>query len=820
MKTSYRSQSQTGNVFAHNLAAGNSQTVQGHMQTSLYAYNGSLIKDFITKKEYFQEESTERRPALLNRYGFIAALVDGFNSDGNKRLEIALPESADLSITQDGGFSVFFWFLLKKQSGGVHRFIIKRGNTIDEMTPSVGILPNGTNLFIKMNSSKHRIETLFSNKKIEFNRMYSVAVTFGIDYMNDLTDISLFLDGLLDSQITVPGEPLHNQGNLYIGKSDSLNYGFNGCVADVLLIPRVIAETEIFNVNKECILNLNVHKIFGSYEIFSKKFERDILIQKYAQYTGNPEFIIENLELNNDELREIVKKFDQDFKEEGNNPNMNVSTMNGNKLSEGNVSEEKTLAALGQFLGPDDSDYSINSRKIAMNARFIYTVLFLVNSNDDEIDIKRVPGVFEILKETLHIDVDEKFIKKLAEIINVYNADTKGIKLQSFFKNLKFYTSSLYPDIQFANYGGSTKSNFYQSGNNINNNLYELNSVELHENLLLNSQNFKNYIDDDLERSLAKSNFTIRSLYSRIKSGRPVTSKGYGSSRAEEADYVNQHYEHIPEENKNEVLYEVEEGFVDHEQEEKVVMVDDRNDRDEMQQRENYEQGNLENNNDRREYPENFEINQEVKEDSKVDNNQEVKQEVTQSHPPSEEIKRVEPNSNDTNKQEGSNTNNHHNSSSPNPTPQLEKKMKSSKNIQSPERLDSPKDPNSMIQTNFDDVISNFDNKVMIKSSDRDTAKAFLDPDNLIPVNNLASSQDLNNQTRNDEILQTKNELEPKFPNDWNEGSFEIVISHCYECHKHKTTTRHLEHVREKKRIYLIIIFRHLWINSMRSEIS
>lgn len=59
-----------------------------NMQTMLYATNGSLIKEFITRKEYFLEETTERRPAIVNSYGFIAGLIDGFISDGNKRVYI------------------------------------------------------------------------------------------------------------------------------------------------------------------------------------------------------------------------------------------------------------------------------------------------------------------------------------------------------------------------------------------------------------------------------------------------------------------------------------------------------------------------------------------------------------------------------------------------------------------------------------------------------------------------------------------------------------------------------------------------------------
>ena len=122
----------------------------------------------------------------------------------------------------------------------------------------------------------------------------------------------------------MPGEPLHNQGNLYIGKSDSLNFGFSGCVADILIVPRVLLDHEILNINRECLMNLNNNKSFGTFEILAKKFERDSLIQKYALYTGNPEYVIENLELTNDELREIVKKFDTEVQDDDENVSENA----------------------------------------------------------------------------------------------------------------------------------------------------------------------------------------------------------------------------------------------------------------------------------------------------------------------------------------------------------------------------------------------------------------------------------------------------------------------------------------------------------------
>ena len=38
-------------------------------------------------------------------------------------------------------------------------------------------------------------------------------------------------------------------------------------------------------------------------------------------------------------------------------------------------------------------------------------------------------------------------------------------------------------------------------------------------------------------------------------------------------------------------------------------------------------------------------------------------------------------------------------------------------------------------------------------------------------------------------------DLEARYPDDWNMGAFELVINHCFNCHKHKTTTRHYEFV-------------------------
>ncbi len=41
---------------------------------------------------------------------------------------------------------------------------------------------------------------------------------------------------------------------------------------------------------------------------------------------------------------------------------------------------------------------------------------------------------------------------------------------------------------------------------------------------------------------------------------------------------------------------------------------------------------------------------------------------------------------------------------------------------------------------------------------------------------------------------QKKYSFDPKYPKNWNQGQIEVVINHCYDCHKHRNTTKHWEY--------------------------
>ena len=767
--------------------------------SSLYATNGSIIKEYIKSIEeqtLNNNEISEKRQANASKYGYISCLPDGFFSDTKNRIDVYMPDSADLSISQNGGFSLFFWALLKKCSNGVHRFIVKKGSS-DDLTPSVGLLPNGTNLFVKVFTSKHRVETLLSSKKIDYERMYNVTVTFSIDFVNDLTDISLYLDGLLDSQITVPGEPIHNQGSIFLGKSDNLTHGFYGTVADVLLIPRTIQDSELITIIKGCINNLNTYKQFRSYSVFERKFEHDILVAKYSQYTGIPMHLIENMNMTNDELKEIVKQYD-------NNIQSNIDEENSSNETKKQQNEEsKTIENLTKLLEQEkESNLSINVKKIFINAKFLYTVFYLVAQQQDELEIRRIMIVLEILEETLHIKISQENFVSLAKVLGAFidSPAPNSLKMYIFFKGVRSYMVKLFSDLSTGNTGGGgtggNTGNMSSSNVNRYNNLNtkSVNSIELHENLLLSTQNFRNYIDEDFEKDLAKSSFTIRSLYNRVKSGRPTTGKIGDITKGNEEDVVNHHMDDVGgvkiEEEKEDEIFDksmennnvkkVEEECEkceDTEIDNKEVIKGDGNINNnvnpENNENKSNEGENAENKSNKGENVENAE-NQFNKERENINNNNTE----NKSDKSNKGVENQNQKNNSNNKEESDNTN--HQVYEFKKSDKIEiNNDKFNQESSNMEYIERERESNSNNNTN------NINNSAKPQDKEPEEDIAIADSDRVI-----VSSNNNNNKSS----LNVMNIIEPKFPEDWNQGSFEIVINRCYDCHKHKTTTRHCEY--------------------------
>ena len=241
-------------------------------------------------------------------------------------------------------------------------------------------------------------------------------------------------------------------------------------------------------------------------------------MKKYSEYAETPIEILENLDLTNNELFDIVKKYE---------PNMQTEEVHKEIMLANEM--DRMTENLRHFLGESESELSLNIKKLTTNAKFVFSTLYLACECQDQITIDRILSIFVVLGETLHIKLNSHIVKTLARIFNAYpSKDT--ITIGTFFKNLRMHIKRIFPDYFLP----------------LNKEVFD--NVEMHENLLLNSQTFKNFIDEDEERDLAYTSFRIGTMYSRGKSGRPMTSK---HNHGDKGEFNN--LDDIPE-SKNEMI--------------------------------------------------------------------------------------------------------------------------------------------------------------------------------------------------------------------------------------------------------------------------
>lgn len=261
--------------------------------------------------------------------------------------------------------------------------------------------------------------------------MYSVGVSFEINYDEEITEVSLYIDGKLDTQTTIPGEPIHNQGNIYIGKPDNATHGFKGTVADIMIFPSVLNENEIDTAHNQGLeaLNYTGGTDLKMNVIFSEIFKRKKLILKYAQYTNKPVYSVENLNLSNKRMLEVVKNYDAEEKKNDVEP----------EPEKKDIKMERMIRNIRRMMENEDALIKIN--KLNENAKFINTIFYYANKGEDNIEIDRVLKIFDVISGELLFNVDQNFFEPLAYNLNAVllskEDNTKYLKTKTFFKNLE-----------------------------------------------------------------------------------------------------------------------------------------------------------------------------------------------------------------------------------------------------------------------------------------------------------------------------------------------------------------------------------------------
>jgi hypothetical protein len=485
----------------------------------------TYFKQFISSEENKNFSPGEKLTGLNNRFNFLGILEGGFSSDGYNYIEITAPDNFDMSQTQEKGFTIFFWLGLNKQPNNVMRYIFKKGISSPDQTPTIGLLPNNSNLFIKMLSTNQKVETMISNKKLDPGKIYSICISIGFDLNESITEMSLFIDGILDSQISLPGIPIQNDENFYIGKYDSNCHGFVGTISEVMFIPNVLEDNEIEDINNKCwedFINSN-GMFFNTAVILEEKMERNSLIEKYMLHTGNQGFIIDNLSVTNQELKEIVKQYDNEEQKNNNEDNNNMNDNMNNNIGNNNLQESNnylsqiessTVTKMKKDLEKliSNEDDFIKIKKFFLNYKLISTVLFLANDKQENMELKRVIDIFEVLGENMLFDVDLFFITNLAKGLNaLVPEDKKYFNLNVFFTNLLQAHEIYFPDEEASQYIPS-ESNILE--NNYDNN--NCNNFNNNINIVPNSScvgPIKDLYDDSDGLGHIKEDFVIKSLY-------------------------------------------------------------------------------------------------------------------------------------------------------------------------------------------------------------------------------------------------------------------------------------------------------------------
>lgn len=514
------------------------------------------VDKFISNREHCILTAVKQDTGKLNQSGFVEILQGGMKSTDRETLQINMPPQIDLSIHQDGGFSIFLWLICSKTASKDKStsYILKKGSTVDQITPTIGLTFNQTKLFVSLKTSKSKKETIFANKPLEADHFYSLAVTFAIDYESQSTEVSIYLDGKLDTQSTIQGEPIHNQGCFYLGRADATCHGFKGSVADVIIVPSLINENEVKMIHEyglEGLLETDGKDIRTRY-CFQEIFDRKRLISKYAQYTNKPEYQVEKLGLSNERMLEVVKTYDKDERDNYVPPIQETV----------NVKEEVMKENMKLFMTDDDNE--IRCYKILDNQKFINTILYLANKGETRYELIRLTKIFYTLSDVLVTVINDEFLYNLCKILccissKKFPGRTKTetiikyyIDKDKMFTNLEHMILLIEEeqrliDEENAKYakkkgtkkkGGSIKSLYAKGGSqkpesagksfHHTHGQYQASlekyqtfgsCIPQHEDLLLRSQPIKNTFDEEEEKALKDyhSNYVIKTLYEKPK---------------------------------------------------------------------------------------------------------------------------------------------------------------------------------------------------------------------------------------------------------------------------------------------------------------
>ncbi len=123
-----------------------------------------------------------------------------------------LPNSINFP-NNSANFSVGFWVRVEQGPTGQWRALLHKGNSSTERTFAMWLRPSDNRIHFRISTENSFNEGSDSAAELALNRWTHIT------YVKEGNTLKLYLDGALDSQVTLTGNVIANSGPLYIGNS-------------------------------------------------------------------------------------------------------------------------------------------------------------------------------------------------------------------------------------------------------------------------------------------------------------------------------------------------------------------------------------------------------------------------------------------------------------------------------------------------------------------------------------------------------------------------------------------------------------------------
>jgi concanavalin A-like lectin/glucanase superfamily protein len=152
---------------------------------------------------------------------------------------VTVSDSTPLEVGGSGAdFSVSYWLYLKAGYTGNWRNLMHKGNSDYDRTFGMWMLPSDNRMHFTIGTTANWNEYGFSTAQVPLNQWVHVA------YVKAGNQLQLYLNGALDSAITLAGTSVNNNGPIYFGK-DPWYQGVDCDLDDIRIYSRALSASDV-----------------------------------------------------------------------------------------------------------------------------------------------------------------------------------------------------------------------------------------------------------------------------------------------------------------------------------------------------------------------------------------------------------------------------------------------------------------------------------------------------------------------------------------------------------------------------------------------